>query len=85
MNGTPATRAPKPKAIAMLAPSAPPPDTPNVKGSASGLRNSACSEAPTIASDAPTIPAINTRGRRKRKKSRRAISSLRKSANAIGA
>jgi hypothetical protein len=40
-NGSPATRAPRPNAMATLAPSAPPPDTPSVSGSASGFRKSA--------------------------------------------
>ena len=76
MTGSPATRAPIPNAIATLAPRAPPPETPSVRGSAKGLRNIACNAAPTTPSEAPTTPAINTRGRRSPKKMSRARSSV---------
>ncbi len=73
-SGMPATLAPKPRAMATLAPSAPPPETPRVKGSARGFRKSAWSAAPTIESEAPTSIARRTRGMRNRKKIVRAVS-----------
>src|SRR5262245_44959295 len=48
---------PSPAAIATVAPSAAPPETPSTNGSARGLRVSACSAQPDVPSAAPTITA----------------------------
>src|SRR5579859_5597130 len=56
----------RPARIAAVAPSSAPPDTPSVYGSASGLRRSAWSAVPTVASPAPVVAARATRGRRAR-------------------
>ena len=50
--------------IIAMAPRAAPADTPISCGSASGLRNSPCSEAPAMASEAPTVAASAMRGTR---------------------
>src|SRR5690625_4779118 len=53
-----------PKNIVITAPTEAPEDTPNVYGSASGLRKRPWKAAPAIARDAPTSPDNNTRGKR---------------------
>ena len=53
---------------ARKAPTAAPPATPNVHGSANGLRNRTCKAAPVIASAPPTSKATATRGIRWPKK-----------------
>jgi hypothetical protein len=55
---------PRPRRMATTAPSAPPPDTPRVYGSASGFLRMAWNTTPHTASDAPTMPAVMTLGRR---------------------
>ena len=65
---TPSIPTSSPNAIASIAPSAPPADTPSVNGVASGLRSMACSTTPAAASAAPTIAPDSTRGRRATKK-----------------
>src|SRR5258705_13340880 len=55
---------PQPRRTAATAPSAAPAPTPRRPESASGLRNTDCSVAPTTASPPPTTAARRTRGRR---------------------
>src|SRR5512143_191412 len=59
--------APLPPSISIAAaPTAAPAETPSMWGSASGLRNSACSTVPAVAKAAPTTIASSARGRRMR-------------------
>ena len=54
----------RPRVIAITAPTAAPPETPTVAGSASGLRKTPCITTPATASEAPTTIARATRGSR---------------------
>ena len=54
----------KPKKIRKAAPTEAPEETPNVNGSASGLRSTPWNPAPAIASEAPTSIPSSTRGKR---------------------
>src|SRR6516162_1034679 len=56
------TSAAAPAIIANNAPTAAPPETPSTYGSASGLRNSACSNTPESAKRLPTPKPASTRG-----------------------
>src|SRR5690606_28751080 len=49
---------------ASIAPTAAPPDTPSTYGSANGLRNNTCINAPANASKPPTANAASARGTR---------------------
>jgi hypothetical protein len=53
-----------PNTIAKDAPNAAPDDMPRTYGEAIGFRKSPCIAAPAIASEAPTSPPNNTRGKR---------------------
>ena len=53
-----------PKTITDAAPTAAPEETPTTPGSASGLPKTPCMSAPAVASEAPAITAVSTRGNR---------------------
>jgi len=58
-----------PSSIADNAATAAPPETPMMKGSASGLRSKTCINTPASASTPPAAKAVSVRGRRSSKTS----------------